>query len=364
MKKIGLYIHIPFCNGKCPYCDFYSINYNRNSIDNYAEHIKNSIKKFKEKNIVADTVYFGGGTPGLMGTEHLSDMLKQIKEVFGDNLTETTAEINPESALNLDFNTLKNMGLNRVSIGLQSANNNELIKLGRKHTAYDAAKAVESVKKGGIDNISLDLMIGIEEQTLKSLEKSIDFCASLDVTHISSYILKIEEGTQYFKQKSFLNLPDEDEVCDMYEFMVNKFSEYKYTQYEISNFAKKGYESKHNLKYWNCDEYIGIGPSAHSFFNGKRFYYGRSIKDFYANKIIADGNGGDEEEYIAMQLRLANGICFEKFKAFFGYDFPEKYKRKAEILSKTPYLYLDEKGIRLTTKGFLCSNSIIVSLIT
>lgn len=364
MKKIGLYLHIPFCNGKCPYCDFYSVKNNDFTIDEYVVNLNKRIETFKNSSYLADTIYFGGGTPSLLGTDRLISILNTIKTNFGNLSEETTLEVNPDSSNLLDFEKLCSNGVNRISIGLQSANENELQTLGRKHTALDVAKTVEAVRKGGINNISLDLMIGIEGQTIETLKNSINFCLDLDVAHISSYILKIEPGTAYYKNIDMLNLPDDDTVCDYYEFMVNELSMKGYNQYEISNFSKQAKESKHNLKYWNCEEYLGIGASAHSFINGKRFYYGRSLKDFYLGKIVEDGLGGNEEEYIAMQLRLTTGLRFDKFRTYFGYNLPDKYIKNAEKLLTTDMVIIDEQCIRLTPKGFLCSNSIIVHIIS
>ncbi len=308
MKKIGLYIHIPFCNGKCPYCDFYSLSFNNDKIDEYTEHLAKKIITYKDSSLLADTIYFGGGTPSLLGTERLIYILDSVYSSFGKNSIETTIEVNPESSGSLDFQKLYYHGINRVSVGLQSANDNELKLLGRKHTADDVKDTVKNIKKGGINNISLDLMLGISGQTMDSLDKSIDFCRSIDAEHISAYILKIEENTVYYRKQNQLILPNDDDVCDFYEHTVNKLSEYGYHQYEISNFAKKGKESKHNMKYWKCEEYLGLGPSAHSFLNGKRFYYNRKTADFYNDLTVDDGVGGGEEEYIAMALRLCDGI--------------------------------------------------------
>lgn len=363
MKKIGLYIHIPFCSGKCPYCDFYSLKYTTENVELYAGKLKELILSYRNNDLTADTIYFGGGTPSLLGTRNLSEIMQCIKLAFGNESLETTLEINPESAHLLDFSELKKSGFNRISMGLQSADDRELKSLGRKHSAEDISQTVEEIRTGGITNISLDLMVGIEGQTQETLGKSIDFCSSLGVRHISAYILKIEKGTLYYKNKNTLNLPDDDAVCDMYEFMTDKLKSLGYNQYEISNFANNGFESRHNLKYWNCEEYLGLGPSAHSFIGGRRFYYGRSLKDFYSGITFDDGIGGDVEEYISMRLRLAEGIKYEKFKQHFGYGFPSKYIENAKKLANTPLLLIDNEGIRLTPAGFLCSNSIIVSVI-
>lgn len=362
MKTLGLYIHIPFCNGKCPYCDFYSVTQTDNAMDEYIFYLNKKISS--NKTYIADTVYFGGGTPSVLGTQRLVSVLDNIKKYFGDIQKEVTLEVNPESARHLDFELLRYHGVNRISVGLQSADNNELKVLGRKHSAQDVINTVKIIQSSGIDNISLDLMIGISGQTIESLTDSIQFCADLNVYHISAYILKIEEGTLYYKNKNRLRLPDDDNVCDFYEFMISKLNSLGYRQYEISNFSRPGFESRHNLKYWNCEEYLGLGASAHSFIDKKRFYYARSIRDFYIDKIISDGTGGDEEEYIAMTLRLSSGLEYKKFISYFGYDLPKHYIDNAKRLDKTGLLYINDNGIRLSEKGFLCSNSIIVEIIS
>ena len=362
MKKLGLYIHIPFCSEKCPYCDFYSLKYSDKLVDEYVTNLNKKILSYSD--YYADTIYLGGGTPSILGTERIISILKNIKTSFGDCSKETTIELNPESAKFLDFKKLRYYGIDRVSIGMQSSNQTELTLLGRKHSAQDVADLANTIQKSGISNISFDLMIGISQQTIGSLEKSIEFCKNIGAKHISAYILKIEKGTAYYKNKDNLKFPDDDTVCDLYEFMAQKLSSLGYRQYEISNFAMPGCESLHNLKYWNCEEYIGIGSSAHSFVDGKRFYYGRSLKQFYSNEIINDGSGGDEEEYIAMTLRLSSGLRFENFLKRFGCPLPEHYIKNAKKLLSTNLLFLDKDGIRLSEKGFLCSNAVIVEIIS
>ena len=363
MKNIGLYIHIPFCNGKCPYCDFFSINRNTNDINAYTQALCRKIGELKGK-YHAETVYFGGGTPSCIGTANIIKIMDSINASFGTNYSECTIEVNPESAKNIDFSLLKDAGINRVSMGLQSANENELKALGRKHSAKDVECAVKLIKASGIDNISLDLMLGISQQTIESLDRSILFCSELDVSHISAYMLKIEQSTPYYDIADTLSLPDEDEVCTLYEYTVGRLAELGYAQYEISNFAKKGKESRHNLKYWNCEEYLGLGAAAHSFIDKKRFYYERDIDLFYRDVTADDGTGGTEDEYIAMRLRLSKGINAKDFKAYFGYDIPQKYIDKALKLEKMGYTSCEKEGFRLTVKGFLISNTIITEILT
>ena len=207
-------------------------------------------------------------------------------------------------------------------------------------------------------------MLGIPNQTEESLQKSVEFCKNSGAKHISAYILKIEESTPFHKIKNTLNLPDEDETCDLYSEAVSLLEKAGYKQYEISNFSLEGFESRHNLKYWRSEEYLGIGASAHSFVNGKRFYYERSIDGFInGNEPIDDGEGGDEEEYIMLALRLCEGLDFSKFKEKFGHPISESIKTKASMLKKHGLVNIDENRISLTVNGFLVSNQVIVNLI-
>ena len=363
MGNIGVYVHIPFCENKCPYCDFYSVKSDKTNIDRYTLALTEKICKWgKALGRKADTLYFGGGTPSYIGADRLAIIADSVKDSFGFENAEITAEINPTKQ-DFDFEKLRKSGFNRISIGVQSANDNELKMLGRLHNVNQSALAIKKAQNVGFDNISLDLMIATPLQTKESLERSINFCAEHNVQHISAYILKVEEGTPYFKSKDLLNLPDDDGQAEMYLFACEKLKEYGYNQYEISNFAKEGFESRHNLKYWNDEEYIGIGSSAHSFINGKRFYYPRSIDDFMNDIYINDGEGGSEEEYVMLRLRLAKGINNDEYKERFGHEIPEKYFKNAKKFLNTNYIIVDDNSIKLTTDGFLVSNALITEIL-
>ena len=364
-NSIGLYIHIPFCKHKCPYCDFFSGNADENAFDNYVIELKDKIKYWSEKSKrdVA-TVYFGGGTPSVLGADRLCDILDFIKSNFNiQNNAEITVEVNPDSAKTIDFEKMYACGFNRISMGMQTAVEDELRLLGRIHSIDDAKTSVERAKSAGFNNISLDLMMGIPNQTIESLEKSISFCADCKVTHISSYILKIEENTPFYKVQNKLKLADDDMQAEMYLKAVEMLDSLGYKQYEISNFAKQGYESRHNTNYWRCGEYIGIGPSAHSFFEGKRFFYSRNMDDFNNNKLSFEGTGGDEEEFIMLSLRLKSGLNYSEFEKKFGYTLPSYIIKKAKEYEKYGYTNVTDKSISFTPKGFLVSNSIISELI-
>lgn len=365
-EMISLYIHIPFCKSKCPYCDFYSKTANESDYDQYTDILIDKIKYWSNKtNKKVSTVYFGGGTPSVLGADRLCNILLEIKKNFCicEN-AEITSEINPDTGKTIDFKKLYECGFNRISIGLQSAVDKEIEMLGRIHTPNDAKLTVERAKLAGFNNISLDLMMGVPYQTEESLKKSIDFCNECGVTHISSYILKIEENTRFYELKDSLMLADEDEQANLYLYAVNYLEKLGFKQYEISNFAKEGYESKHNSNYWKCNEYIGIGPSAHSFFKGKRFYYGRSIEDFANNIIIDDGTGGNNEEFIMLSLRIKSGLCFNEYEEKFGRPIPLSLKNKAKLYENAGFMKIDDDRIFFTAKGYLVSNTIISELLT
>ena len=343
MNKAGLYIHIPFCKNKCPYCDFYSVKYCENQAREYCKRLISQMQDFEGE---FDTVYFGGGTPSIIPEALIGELLGEAKKRFViDENSEITIECNPSKNLKESFMLYKSYGINRVSLGMQSAVDRERFALGRSAGKAQVEKAVNDAKNAGIENISLDLMLGTPKQTLSSLDETFDFINKMQVQHISAYMLKIEEGTKFFEMQNRLELPDEDAVSGMYLKTVDVLGQLGFSQYEISNFAKTGYESKHNLKYWELVDYLGLGKSAHSCWQGKRFY---TDSDF---NIIPDGEGGTREEQIMLGLRLSGGI-----------------NKKLITKSYQPFIdmgYLKELGenIALTPKGMLVSNTIINELL-
>ena len=360
----GIYIHIPFCKTKCPYCDFYSFKAEDKQKDSYLKAVLLCLMEYRDKiSTEIDTVYFGGGTPSVFGGERIAQVIELIRNNYQlTNNAEITVECNPSSVDECLVAHLKKAGVNRISMGMQSAVDKERKSLGRLSGRQELENAVKLFNKAGITNISLDLMLGIPHQTKESLTESLSFAVNSGVKHISAYMLKIEEGTPFARMT--LPLPDEDEVCDFYLDTVSFLRDHGFMQYEISNFAKEGFESRHNLRYWQCKEYLGIGPSAHSFLGGERFYFSRDFDSFLANPTpISDGKGGDEEEFIMLNLRLSTGLSFEKFKERYNKCISENIIKKAENFQKAGLLTVDEKGIRLNEKGFLLSNTIISQLI-
>lgn len=361
-KTVGLYIHIPFCDSKCPYCDFYSMRCDDGEKERYVTALCDEIvRQARQFDCKADTLYIGGGTPSCIGFERVCKILDCVKSNFSlSDDAEITVECNPHSVSPEFFKKIAQSGVNRVSLGLQSANDGERKKLGRLSGKREVENAVLFARNAGIENISLDVMLGIPDSTPESLESTLEFCAAQNVTHISGYILKIEENTPFYKMRSSLSLPDEDAVADMYLLMCSYLKKHGYAQYEISNFSKSGYESRHNLKYWNCEEYIGIGSSAHSFVDGRRYYCEKRTDGFY---YVPDGTGGDFNEYAMLRLRLKKGLTEAQTRERYSFSIPEKMRREAEFLQKNGLVISDAEGIRLTENGFLLSNGVISRLI-
>lgn len=310
-----------------------------------------------------DTIYLGGGTPSLLA-EHLPKVLNAVRSAFSVcEDAEITLELNPSGDCEKQLHFAKVAGINRLSIGAQSGNDYELKTLGRTHTTKETQKTVELARKMGFDNISLDIMIGLPDSTGDSLKKSLQFIEEMKPEHISAYILKIEERTAFFAEQNKLNLPDDDSTASQYLEMCDFFEKKGYNHYEISNFSKENKESRHNLKYWQLREYLGIGPSAHSFLEGKRFYYPRDLKGFITgNSHLPDGDGGTADEYIMLNLRLQSGISFKEYKERFGKEIPQDFLSECNKLQKANLLKITDKNIYLTDEGMLLSNSIISEL--
>ena len=360
---LGLYIHIPFCKSKCPYCDFYSMRSNEETMDRYTDALIREISAFPKSERV-DSVYFGGGTPSVMGGERIAKILSAVRAKFELVDPEITVECNPSSSDRALFEALSAAGVNRISFGMQSAVDRERSILGRISDRNDVKRCVEEAKISGIKNISVDLMLGVPFQNKESLLASIMFITQLDIKHVSAYMLKIEEGTFFYKMQNKLPFPDEDATCDMYLFLCDYMEKLGFRQYEISNFAKPGYRSRHNLKYWHDEEYISFGPAAHSFYNGERYFYERDLEKYIAvPEKISDGKGGDREEYAMLALRLCEGLRFGAYRKKYSLEVPQKFIEKAKHLEKYGLLKVTENAVSLTKEGFLISNTVIGELV-
>lgn len=361
---IGLYFHVPFCRRKCPYCDFYSLEYNDVAAEDYVKAVVRNLEHYNKQfgKINIDTIYFGGGTPSLLSDEMFGRILGRAEELFSFETPEISLEANPCTVSLESLKALHAVGFNRISFGVQSLCDNELKALGRLHDSKTAIRAVENAKTAGFSDISADLMIGIIEQDLYSLDKNIQKLAELPLSHISAYMLKVEQGTAYDTPKIYEQIPDEDKVADLYLHTIEELDKAGFKQYEISNFSKKGFECKHNLHYWRCEEYIGIGPSAHSFFNGIRYAVPSSLEDFISSEFqieqVTDLNPAGFSEYAMLQIRLMEGVDLDYCKEKYGVN-SEEIMRKSVTLEKNGLLNIYGNRIFLTPNGCLISNKII-----
>lgn len=364
MKNIGLYLHIPFCRSKCPYCDFYSLRADGSVKEQYVNVLKSRISaEMGALDCKVNTLYMGGGTPSVLGAEKIGEIVKSASPFLTPD-AEITIECNPFALSEDFFNALAFCGVNRISMGLQSANDGERRALGRLSDSETVKNAVKCAQNVGIHNISLDVMLGIPHQTKSSLKSTLDFCISLGVPHISAYILKLEEGTPFYNSQNSLSLPDDDTVADLYLQTCETLEQNGIMQYEISNFGKPNFESRHNLKYWNCEEYLGIGPSAHSFINNKRFYFERDINAFLdGSKPVPDGDGGDFTEYAMLVLRLTEGLTEFKVQERFGHGIPKDLRKKSQFFVNHGLIFADDKALKLTREGFLLSNTVLAEIL-
>lgn len=354
-EPLGIYIHIPFCMRKCSYCDFYSAAPSDGDIEAYSRALIRRINAYPE-GLAADTVYFGGGTPSLLSPDHLGEIISACRRRFSlaDN-SEISMEANPASVSADMLSRYIGAGINRISIGVQSLIDDELESLGRLHNAAVAERFVLAAYEAGFREISCDMMLGIPKQTRTSAAETLGRLCALPITHISAYMLKIEENTPFAAWRETLPLPCEDELCDIYLDTVGYLEKKDFHQYEISNFAREGSECRHNLKYWHCDEYIGIGASAHSFFGGVRYAAHRDTAGFIAGRdieYVTDADGGTREEKIMLGLRLSEGI--ERSLV------PENI---CLALAAQGLAALEGDRVRLTPQGFLVSNQIIAALL-
>lgn len=364
-NPLGIYIHIPFCSKKCRYCDFYSAFPTRTLLDDYTNALIKSIKQWGGNiNRPIDTLYLGGGTPSLLN-DRLKRVINAVKESFAlDENAEITLELNPSGEVEEILKNAKAAGVNRLSVGMQSGIDSELKILGRQHTFGDTVYTVAKAREMGFSNISLDLMIGLPYSNNGTLTESLQKITDLNPEHISAYILKIEENTAFYKMAENFSMPDDDSVAEQYLFMCEYLCNKGYGHYEISNFAKTGMESRHNLKYWQGKDYLGIGPAAHSALCGKRFYYPRDLKGFMnGNMPLPDGESGSGEETVMLRLRLKEGISKEDYVNLFGADTYNKFELKSQLFIKNGLMKKENDRYFLTNEGMLISNAIITEIL-
>lgn len=365
-KPLGIYIHVPFCKQKCVYCDFYSLPRREEDMDAYVSALRIQLLGTDFSGYEADTLYFGGGTPSYLGPRRLTALLEAAFTACpAAPETEVTFEANPDSAADANaLSALRQAGFNRVSLGMQSADDAELKALGRVHTMDRVRSSVEAVREAGFDNLSLDLIYGLPGQDLPRWRESLAAAAALGPEHLSCYGLKAEEGTPLYARRD--TLPDDGAQSDMYLEAVEFLERAGFRQYEISNFARPGRESRHNLKYWTLGEYAGFGPGAHSDFRGVRYAWARDLDAFLrGDQILSEAQrvtpGEREQEWLMLSLRLARGLDPADYEARFNRPF-SRFLPFLRRCQKAGYA-VQEPCWHLTPKGFLVSNQIIGELL-
>ena len=370
MKELGIYVHIPFCKSKCSYCDFTSFANKEKVIEKYIECLKKEIKNKESNNCIIDTIYIGGGTPSFIESKYIKEIVETIKSKFKiKQEAEITIEINPGTVNEEKLKDYKKTGINRISIGLQSTNNKILKQIGRIHTYEEFLNTYNLAKKVGFKNINVDLMLALPSQTLEELEDSVQKVTKLEPKHISVYSLIIEEGTkmQQLVDSKKIQLPSDELERKMYWNIKNKLEENGYIHYEISNFSKKGFESKHNTNCWNQKEYLGLGLSAHSYINNERFCNTSNIEEYIKNVENNNFKGNiqiceiqnEEEkkkEYMLLALRKLEGVDIGEFKNKFVDNPIYLYRKELEKLVNEDLIEIDLNNIKLTNKGLDLAN--------
>lgn len=375
MKRLGLYVHVPFCKSKCLYCDFCSFPHPKaETVERYVfDGLQKEILRWSERisasgeRYEVDTVYFGGGTPTCLPHDLLCWILGMIDSQFTlAQDAEITVECNPATGSRETFSALRRAGFNRISLGLQSVHANELKRLGRRHDFADFCRTYEEIRQVGFSNVSVDLMSGIPEQTAESYLQTLEKVCAMEPEHISSYGLIVEEGTPFatLESRKQLVLPDEETARQMYFDGIDFLAKQGIKQYEISNFAKAGYESRHNMKYWNCDEYLGFGLAAYSDFSGARFGNSRDLSAYIEGREILwereePSEKERQNEYVMLRMRLCDGVSASSFEERFGVDFESSFGTHLSRYMKGGFVRKTEDGYAFTPEGMYVSNTIL-----
>lgn len=386
-KKLGLYLHIPFCKSKCAYCDFFSTDSVvckgrkiPEAMKLYCGALKNNMRIVSERTTQynVDTVFIGGGTPTALPAKLLIDIVKEVeRDFYLDEDCEFTVEMNPATADKRLLKKLRRAGVNRISIGLQSAHNHELAALSRIHNVGDFAESFQMAREAGFDNINIDVMFGIPEQTKETFMETLAFVVSMKPEHISMYNLRIEDGTPFGAKANMLPLPDEDTEVSMYLDAIDYLESHGYHQYEISNFARDGRECRHNRRYWLGEEYLGCGPAAHSYFGGRRFALRRSLAQYcklletkgtsIPSSLLDESYTVDRREeaaeYLMLRFRLTEGIDPADFSRRFGADFEAIFGKKLARYVAGGHMTHEGGRYALTPRGMLVSNTILADII-
>jgi oxygen-independent coproporphyrinogen-3 oxidase len=374
MKEVGLYIHIPFCRSKCLYCDFNSCEGREADAADYVTALLRELEVYQGKySFVYKTVFIGGGTPTVINVSLIGSIMEKIAPYIKTG-AEISMESNPGTVTYESLRYYRSLGINRLSIGLQAWQEGLLKGLGRIHSLEEFLQAFNNARKAGFDNINVDLMFALPKQTMPMWEDTLENVCRLGVEHISCYGLKLEEGTKLYEMHELgkIQLPDEDLDRDMYKTAIDILKEYGYSQYEISNFAKKGMECKHNLIYWRNEEYLGVGAGSHSKLEGKRFWNYRD-NDQYCNMLLHEElpvegfekleQAEDMWETIFLALRLNEGLELSAFESKYGIDFRNRYGSTQDKLTAQGLVFMEAGRLKLTDKGRDLSNSVFIEFL-
>ena len=369
MKEIGIYVHIPFCKRKCYYCDFVSYDNKYEKIDSYIETVKKEIEDTSNeftKNHIVSTIYFGGGTPSFLESKYIKLLLENIRRNFNvSSNAEITLEVNPGTITEEKLKTYQMCGINRLSIGLQTTNDNLLKKIGRIHTYSEFLSTYNLARKLGFSNINVDLIFSLPDESLDDLKLDLEKIIELNPEHISTYSLIVENGTKIKElieeNADGYNLPSENIERQMYWYIKHTLEENGYEHYEISNFAKEGYESKHNLNCWNQKEYFGFGAAAHSFIDGIRFSNKKILSEYIFNfksRDIEEKMNREElaKEYMMLGLRKIDGVSISEFERKFNLNPLLYFRFEISKLTDEDLIEVDLDDIKLTKKGLDFAN--------
>lgn len=357
MSRFGIYLHIPYCPAKCRYCDFYSAPGHRGVPQAYVDALLRELGRNTRR---PDTVYFGGGTPGLLSPAQTEQLLSAAAPLPG---AEITLETNPDAVTPERLAGFRQAGVNRLSLGVQSARDAQLRRLGRTHTAAAAAAALKAAREAGFPDVCGDIMLALPHYSREEFDETLSLLKEGGCTHISAYLLKVEPGTA-FDRFPPQGLPNADEAADFYLYACRRLEQEGYRQYEISNFARPGHEGRHNLLYWNCEEYLGIGPAAHSCIGGVRRFWPADTGAFLAGTLREQEEGVcDAEDYLLMQLRLTGGLRLQDYHDRGGAPFDRRRLRFLEQCVRHGYARFDGSVLALTPAGMVVQNAILEELI-
>ena len=370
MKEIGIYVHIPFCKQKCIYCDFISFSNKFNKVEEYINKLRQEIEikasKIGKSEILINTIYIGGGTPSIISKEYIGQIIDSINKHFNiKQQVEITIEVNPGTVDKEKLEYYKKLGINRLSIGLQNTSDYILKILGRIHTYKDFLNVYNMARQIGFKNINVDLMIGVPTQNIDNVKDNVSKILDLKPEHISVYSLIVEENTPIEKKISSdeLILPSEDLEREMYWYVKNKLEENGYKHYEISNFAKEGKESRHNMNCWNQEEYLGFGVAAHSYLNNERFSNTEDLDEYIVRDLLEIKQINEiqdildkQKEYMMLGLRKIDGVSISKFKQKYVNNPVYLFKEEINKLSKEGLLQVNLDNIKLTKKGIDLAN--------